>query len=331
VLIVAYGINDIGWGTKADDEHKNTYLASIRGIVDQCKQRHVRIFICSAAITAEDPATSESGYLQRMCDQGMVIARELGEGAIDVQRTMRAIQRTVRKAAEQEKFVKDKPSLHVADGVHLNDLGQLAMAFAILKGLGAPASVSSASLNVHDLAAIQAQGCRITNVKGDADKLEFDRLDEGLPVNFGIFGALQFRFVPIPEELDQYMLAVRGLPSGRYDVLADGRPLGSIPADQLARGVNICSATADGWEPGGPWDAQAMALIPLTNARSDVATQQQSIDQYLPNHPEKKRIHEQTAATIARIEDLQRTLVRPRPFHFVIRPAAPKSEGVSSK
>jgi lysophospholipase L1-like esterase len=31
VLTVAYGINDIGWGMKADAEHKQLYLDSIRG------------------------------------------------------------------------------------------------------------------------------------------------------------------------------------------------------------------------------------------------------------------------------------------------------------
>src|SRR3954447_3842158 len=42
-LIVAYGINDIGWGTKADEEHKKIYLDAIRGIVERCKERGVRV------------------------------------------------------------------------------------------------------------------------------------------------------------------------------------------------------------------------------------------------------------------------------------------------
>src|SRR4051812_23914182 len=81
VLIVAYGINDIGWGTRADEEHCRIYLDAIRGIVGRCKGRQVRVFIGSAAVTAEDPDTSEGGFLQRMCDDGMALARELGEGA----------------------------------------------------------------------------------------------------------------------------------------------------------------------------------------------------------------------------------------------------------
>jgi lysophospholipase L1-like esterase len=102
VLIVAYGVNDIGWGLKADDDHKKAYLDSIRGIVERCRDRKVRVFIGSAAITAEDPDKAEVGFLQRMCDEGMAIARESGEGAIDIQRTMRAIQRKVRAARDQE-------------------------------------------------------------------------------------------------------------------------------------------------------------------------------------------------------------------------------------
>jgi lysophospholipase L1-like esterase len=327
VVIVAYGINDIGWGMKADDAHRKLFLDSIRGIVDRCEKRGARVFICSAAITAEDPDRSENGYLQKMCDEGMAIARERGGASIDVQRGMREIQRKVVEAAKREKNVKDKPALHVADGVHLNDLGQLAMAFAILKGLGAPAEVSSAELDARHPSTAHAQGCEIRDVSGDATHLEFDRIDQGLPVNFGTFGALQFRFIPIPDELDRYMLTVKGLDEGRYEILADGRALGDWSADQLSKGINVCSATADGWEPGGPWDAQATSLIELTNARNAILSARRSLHHHLPKYPMADTYRERTETAVARIEDLQHTLVKPRPFHFVIRPAKPKKEG----
>ena len=98
VLIVAYGVNDIGWGAKADQSTGSSTSIPSASIVEQCKARGVRVFICSAAITAEDPDRSEHGFLQAMCDEGMAIARSLGEHSIDVQRTMRGIQRTVIKA-----------------------------------------------------------------------------------------------------------------------------------------------------------------------------------------------------------------------------------------
>ncbi|MDP1588653.1 MAG: GDSL-type esterase/lipase family protein, partial [Prosthecobacter sp.] len=67
VLTVAFGVNDIGWGMKADAEHKNAYLTSLRTLVGRCEEHHVRVFICSPAITNEDPDHAEKGFLQQMC------------------------------------------------------------------------------------------------------------------------------------------------------------------------------------------------------------------------------------------------------------------------
>ena len=323
VLIVAYGINDIGWGLKADAEHKRIYLNAIRGIIEKCKARGIRVYIGSAAITAEHPDAAEQGFLQTMCDEGLALARSMGEHDIDIQRAMRRIQWTVLKANASAQ-PKDQATLHAPDGIHLSDLGQLAMAFAILKGLGAPAEVSSASIDAAGPKIVATSGCRITKLTGTAadGRLAFDRLDDGLPVNFGIFGALQFRYVPIPDELNRYMLTVTNLPEGRYEILTDGRAVGTFTSQQLATGLNIASATADGWEPGGPWDAEAGILIHLTDARSQVAEALRSLDQYLPNHPEGTTLHAQYRELDDRIEAVQRTLLTRRPFHFVIRLAA---------
>jgi lysophospholipase L1-like esterase len=323
VVIVALGINDIGWGTKADAEHRQLYLDSLRGIIERCKERGARVFVCSAAATAEDPATAEGSFLEQMCDDGMALARDLGEGSIDVHRSMREVLKRVREAAAAEKEPKDRPTMHAPDGIHLNDLGQLAMAVAILKGLGAPSEVSSATVDLADPDRVEASGCRVLNVEvgEDGKSIKFDRLDDGLPINFGVLGALQFRFVPVPELLNGYTLTVKNLPEGKYDVFADGRNLGWFPADRLAQGVNIASATADGWEPGGPWDAQAALLIRITDARDQLSQAQQATDRYIPIHPELPEILRQADAADARLVDLQRSLVQPHPFHFLIRPS----------
>ena len=153
-------------------------------------------------------------------------------------------------------------------------------------------------------------------------RLEFDRHDDGLPINFGIFGALQFRYLPIPDELNRYMLTVANLPAGRYAITADDRALGTFTDKQLATGLNIASSTADGWEPGGPWDAEAGILIHLTDARDKIAAGRASSSiMYLPKHPERIELHSQAKTINERIEKLQRTLLKPRPFHFVIQPA----------
>src|SRR5262249_26030940 len=150
------GVNEIGWGLKADAEHKRIYLEAVRGIIERCRARKVRVFICSAAITAEDPDKAEKGFLQSMCDEGMALSKLLGEGAIDVQRSMRSIQRRVLLA--RAKDPKGQATLHAADGIHLSDLGQLTMAYAILKGLGAPADVSSLTIDAAGSRVIEAKG-----------------------------------------------------------------------------------------------------------------------------------------------------------------------------
>ena len=109
VLTVAYGVNDIGWGMKADEEHKQRYLKGIRTIVEQCRKRSVRVFICSAAVTGADPNKSENDFLEKMCDEGMRLSEELGGRLIDVRRTMRSIQKRVWAAANRPPTPRPNP------------------------------------------------------------------------------------------------------------------------------------------------------------------------------------------------------------------------------
>jgi lysophospholipase L1-like esterase len=323
VLVVAYGVNDIGWGAKADDEHRQRYLDAVRGIVEQCRKRKARVFLCSAAVTAADPAKSEDSFLQKMCDEGMETARQMGEQAIDVQRTMRAIQKKVWAANEHAKEGDQKASLHAGDGIHLNDLGQLAMAYAILKGLGAPADVSSVRIDAAEPKLLDAAGCRVSEVVRKDGELGFTRLDEGLPFNHGLFYAFNYRFVPVPDELNRYLLAVDNLPEGRYEVRADGRGVGTFTARQLAAGVNIASATADGWQPGGPWDAQASVLQALTDARHQLALAGALAKGYLSEGPLPEELSRRAGPTDDELVALQRLAARPRPYRFLIRKADP--------
>src|SRR5262249_28757400 len=213
-------------------------------------------------------------------------------------------------------------SLHVADGVHLSELGQRAMAFAILKGLGAPAQVSSVMIEVKDEArAVEARGCAVSDVAAGVHGVSFTRLDEGLPLHLGIFGPLCYRFIPIPEELDRYMLTVRGLAPGKYAITADGRALGTFTAESLERGLNLCSATADGWQPGGPWDAQANLLIKLTDARGEVAQARKFAGLYTRAHPNRDPLDKQADETDRKLEAPQQPLVKPAPYRFEVRPA----------
>lgn len=316
LLTVAFGVNDIGWGMFADDEHRQLYLDSIRGIVKACRERGVRVYICSAAVTGGDPEKTENDYLQRMCDEGLAIAREEGAQTIDVQRTMRDILRRVRKANESLASKKHQ-TLHAADTIHLSELGQLAMAYAILKGLGAPADVSSATIDAQTEQVIEASGCTITDITASEEAFTFTRLDEGLPFNNGLFSTLAYRFVPM-NELSRYRLAVRKLKPGKYRLTAGGREIGTYRARQLAEGLNIASATANAWQPGGPWDAQAAALKLLTDARHDIDKAARHSAAYLPDSPLVPSLKGEAAHANEELEQMQRLVAQPRPYQFVL-------------
>ena len=323
VLIVAYGVNDIGWGLKADAEHKRVYLDAIRGIVEQCRRAGHPGFYRLGSRHCRGSRYRRTrippGHVRRGHGTGAVTGR-----AFDRHRAHHAHdsaqgsggQRDVRAARQVDAPCRRRHSSE-RPGTACNGIRDH-------QGAGAPAEVSSLTVDADGPKAILAEGCRVTNLSGQGGDLVFDRLDDGLPVNFGLFGALQFRFVPIPDELNRYMLTVARLAPGRYDVLVDGRALGTFSEKQLAAGLNIASATADGWEPGGPWDAAASVLISMTEARDQIANAERFLDHYLPRQPDRTEIHAQSREINERIEALQRLLLKPRRFHFVVRRAPSK-------
>ena len=307
VVTVAFGINDIGWGTKADAEHKQAYLDGIRTIIERCRENKVRPFICSPAVTEGDPDKAETEFLQTMADEGLALAKSLGAETIDLQRGMREVQRKVIESNRTTK-PEDQTHLHVKDGIHLTDFGQLAMGYAMLKGLGAPEEVSAATITA---GGVEASGCTVSDLERKADGIAFTRLDEGLPLNFGPFTALQYRWIPVPEGINRYMLTVKDLPAGEYEILAGGRSLGKAPADELARGMNISSRTGSAWFPGGPWDLQSCVVKELVDARDKLWM--------------GGKLANDDAAVVAGVKklddemvDLQRLAAKPKPYRFEI-------------
>ncbi|MBK8000641.1 MAG: hypothetical protein IPK15_18480 [Verrucomicrobia bacterium] len=321
VLTVAYGINDIGWGTKADDEHRQMYLDGIREIVTRSQKRGIRVYICSPAITAESPDTAEIGYLQKMTDDGLALARSLGAKSIDLSRGMRDIQRRVVSANAKENDPKKHTRLHVDDGIHLNDLGQLAMGYALLRGLGAPAEVSAVTIDAAALNTVSTENCKVTSLERLPDGVSFRRLDRGLPLNLGIFSALNHRWIPIPETLNGYRVKVTGLDAGDYEVRAEGRLLGKYSAARLARGENIASATSNGREPGGPWDAQSDAVREIVDARDKAWGGEHFRKQFNGDNPDSAKLQREARKADQALVTLARSMAKPYPYWFEIRKA----------
>lgn len=320
VVTVAFGINDIGWGTKANEESKARYLTGIRTIVEQCKARGVRPIICSPAITSIPPDEAETGFLQTMTDEGMELAKSLGAETIDLQRGMREVQRRIHAANAKESDTTKHHHLHVKDGVHLSDLGQLAMGFAMLKGLGAPEEVSSATIDAATEVAQKTDHCQITTVsKLPEGGLTFTREDQGLPITLGAFSVFDFRWVPIPDQLNQYMLTVTNLEAGDYEIIVNGRSLGKTSAERLSQGLNITTMTANPFEPGGPWDAQSLVVKELVDSRDKLSESRNLRVRHLSNHADAATLAALSADLDQKLVELQRATAKPQAYRFEIR------------
>jgi lysophospholipase L1-like esterase len=159
------------------------------------------------------------------------------------------------------------------DAVHPGAPGQLMMAAALLKELGADPFVSTATI---DVAGKKADGwvCVIESLTVADGKIAFDRLDERLPFPIPEEARAVVAFDPTILAMSQYMLRVAGLTAGKYDLSINGSSLGAISAKDLDAGINL---TAFG--PGtnakkpNPIAAQSKAILAAVSARAGLVGQ----------------------------------------------------------
>ena len=195
----------------------------------------------------------------------------------------------------------------------------------MLRGLGAPEAVSSAVMDAQEGTVLESEGCTLSRFRKLEDGVAFHRKDQGLPLNLGILSGLNYRWVPIPEGINRYMLTIKGLPEGDYEIRADGRSLGKTTAARLERGLNISSMTADGWEPGGPWDAQSDIVKELVDARDKVWMASAMESKYLQQNRRRRALEHEIRDLDDRIVALQRAAAKPYSYSFEIRKQRKKS------
>jgi hypothetical protein len=128
------------------------------------------------------------------------------------------------------------------DAVHPGPIGQTIMAWAVLKGLGAPALVSRVEIDAATGRLVAAEGCSIEHLKPGPSRVVFDRLDEALPMPIDERAESALKLAPILDDLDRYELRVTGLPAGSYAVTIDGEEVGKVQSEELARGWNLANA-----------------------------------------------------------------------------------------
>jgi hypothetical protein len=137
------------------------------------------------------------------------------------------------------------------------------MAWAILKGLGAPAAVSRAEIAASAGTVAVAEHCAISNVKVADSGLTFDRLDEALPMPIDARAEPALKLAPVLDDLSRYELRVTGLAPGNYEVKIDGESVARVSHDKLAQGLNLSNLP-------GAVTKQCRTVLDLVLQKNDV-------------------------------------------------------------
>ena len=316
-------------------EIRKTFLDYISKIVDECRRHHVRVFVLSYPITAapvgddahnpylrflgELSATDES-VLQQFGDAAIGVTREHGAETIDIERDMRRIRAQLPAQTR----------LHRDDGVHLNDLGNEIVAYALLKGLHAPPIVSSVTLDAMQAKVTSTENAAVSELRRMGDTLRFTRRDRAIPLTFWApVNSSGASIEKIFEPVNGYYLSITGLsPNKRYELTADDTPLSpncGFSAAELGERLNIAAVKSDRWLQRGPWAQQAMALARITESKADLdrAVAYEARNEL---HGEKwDQMRSRIRPALASAAAAQKVVAKPAAYHFQLTPLSSDS------
>ncbi|MBO0696877.1 MAG: SGNH/GDSL hydrolase family protein [Zavarzinella sp.] len=263
-VTINFGMNDAGY-QKFDPNRQKVYVEKTAAMLEAAKKAGVRVALMSpnAVDRRRTSAFSDFKVYQETQKEFYAPLKESAEkhGATFVDQY--AVTRAVLEKLEADKADKVVP---FGDGVHTSPPGGLLMAHTILTGLGAPAQVSAVEIDLKPGGQQQAltKGCRVENLRADDTGVSFDRLDEALPMPVLKDWVPILPYVNNLKDLNDYGLTVKGLAKGTYSIRIDGTEVMTATADELAKGVNLGTATA------GPVQAQGQKVLEAINAKNRI-------------------------------------------------------------
>jgi len=211
------------------------------------------------------------------------------------------------------------------DAVHPGPAGHTLMAWAVLKGLGAPAMVSRVDFAVDSSRLVAAERCTVENLKFADGALSFDRKDAALPMPIDARAEAALKLAPILDELSRYELRVSGLPANEYQVKIDGEVVGKVSRDALAKGWNLTMEA-------GPITQQSRKVLDLVFKKNDVFfrrwrdVQLFRLPAWAQNSASEDGRKAELAALDARIREFEGEINaarQPVSHHFELTPATP--------
>jgi lysophospholipase L1-like esterase len=224
--------------------------------------------------------------------------------------------------AAQEK-VADKPVSLQGDPVHPGAPGQLMMAAALLKELGADPFVSSLTIDASGKLG-EAKGCTVEGITAGMGELSFTRLDERLPFPIPDNARAVVKLDPTILELSQYTLKVTGLKAGKNTLRINGAVVGTFTDKELADGVNLTSLVSEVEQTAAnPINAQAKAILQAVDQKEGLVGQFRGLSQRAHAPGAGPALKEELAALLPKVEEADakiRAAATPQKLKFEISP-----------
>src|SRR5262245_9681743 len=173
----------------------------------------------------------------------------------------------------------NKPVSMQGDAVHPGPPGQLMMAAALLRELGADGFVSSLTIDAAGKL-VDGKLCRVDGIAAVGGALAFDRLDERLPFPIPDEARAVLPLFPTILNLSQYTLKVTGLKGSQYTLKINGEPVAALTAKQLESGLNLTALTPSPQATGAnPIAAQGLAILSAVKAKEALVSQWRGLSQ----------------------------------------------------
>ena len=208
------------------------------------------------------------------------------------------------------------------DAVHPGPPGQLMMAAALLKALGADGFVSSLTLAA-DGKVVEAKGCKVDGLKAEAGRIEFDRLDERLPFPIPEDAQTVTAFYPTILDLSQYTLKVTGLKDGSYSMKINGIASATLTSKELANGVNLTALSPIAPATVNPITAQSRAILSAVANKENLVGQWRGQSKQAIASGAAPELQEKLALLTKTVEEADekiRQAAKPQKLHFEIAP-----------
>jgi lysophospholipase L1-like esterase len=212
------------------------------------------------------------------------------------------------------------------DAVHPGAPGQLLMAAALLKELGAESFVSNVTINAPGMNSYM--GCKVTDLKSTDTGVSFDRLDDCLPFPIPDEARAALRLYPTILDMSQYTLKVTGLKTGSYVLKVNNVPIATLAAKELEAGVNLTAFGSDpakspltkgGQKGGNPIAAQGKAVLAAVSVRAGLVGQWRNLSKAAHADKAPAKLMTDLAALTKKVEaadDAIRAAAQPKTLHF---------------